>query len=103
MKQCLAAAALLLAAALTTRAAAAQASADEPLDPPRPGKALRDGDFGVVSRQFGLERQVEMYQWRASAGGYTRVWHAAAIDSSSFAPGHANPGRIPLEGRRWWS
>ncbi|MDI9240689.1 TMEM43 family protein [Lysobacter sp. LF1] len=103
MKPHLAAAALSLAAVLMTGAVSAQATADEPMDPPRAGKALRDRDFGVATRQFGLERQVEMYQWRAGADGYTRVWHTAPIDSSSFPAGHENPKRVPLEQRRWWS
>jgi hypothetical protein len=75
----------------------------EPVDDPQPGEALRDRDFGVVSRQFGLDRQVEMYQWRADGDGYARVWNSAPIDSSGFAPGHENPTKIPLDSRRWWS
>lgn len=70
---------------------------------PRTGKPVRDRDFGVRSHQFGLERQVEMYQWRASGDGYQRVWNSAHIDSSLFAPGHENPSSMPLESRRWWA
>ncbi|MFD0322629.1 TMEM43 family protein [Lysobacter gummosus] len=50
-----------------------------------------------------------MYQWRREFGiasqgdGYERVWNAAPIDSSGYSPGHANPSRMPLENRRWWS
>lgn len=103
MKPGRAAAALMLAAALTMGAASAQTASDEPLDAPRPGATLRDRDFGVSTRQFGLERRVEMYQWRATHEGYARVWHVAPIDSSSFAPGHENPQKIPLDNRRWWA
>ncbi|MBU8976370.1 MULTISPECIES: TMEM43 family protein [unclassified Lysobacter] len=102
MKSRRAAFALSLVFALLMGAAFAQADAgEEPMDPPTPGQALRDRDFGVVTHQFGLDRQVEMYQWRAQAGGYTQVWSAGPIDSSRFAPGHQNPAKLPLEGRRW--
>lgn len=97
---------LLMLATVTmaqTTQSAQPAAPIEPVDDPRPGKALRDRDFGVVSRQFGLDRQVEMYQWRSDGDGYTRVWNSAPIDSSGFAPGHENPTRIPLESHRWWS
>ena len=70
---------------------------------PQPGKPLRDSDFGVSTRQFGLEREVEMYQWRASEAGYQPVWNSARIDSSRFAPGYENPPIVPLESRRWWA
>lgn len=69
---------------------------------PDPGPVLRDRDFGVITNEFGLDRQVEMYQWRAAGGGYKRVWNVARIDSSGFAPGHENPP-LPLAGQRWWS
>ena len=75
---------------------------EEPLGTPQSAKGLRDRDFGVTTRQFGLDRQVEMYQWRARGDGYTQVWNAARIDSSGFAPGHENP-RKPIENRRWWA
>lgn len=70
---------------------------------PEPGAPLRDSEFGVSTRQFGLERQVEMYQWRASGDGYQSVWNSARIDSSPFAPGHENPPAVPLDSRRWWA
>lgn len=104
--------ALALAAMLCAAAAPAAAQDEdsgEPLGEPVAGKALRDRDFGVVTRQFGLDRRVEMYQWRRSAdpgagqGGYERIWNSAPIDSSQFAPGHVNPTRLPLENKRWWS
>ncbi|MBF6022820.1 TMEM43 family protein [Lysobacter niastensis] len=97
-------ASLLLALAMPVIAQpASQPVPSAPVEDPVPGELLRDRDFGVVSRQFGLDRQVEMYQWRAEGDVYARVWNAAPIDSSGFAPGHENPKRIPLESRRWWS
>ena len=74
-----------------------------PQGEPHPGIPVRDLDFGVSSRQFGLERQVEMYQWRAEGDGYQRVWNSARIDSSAFAPGHDNPAAMALDSRRWWA
>ena len=71
---------------------------------PRPGAELRDRDFGVGTDQFGLDRRVEMYQWRRLGNDrYDRVWKAAWIDSSDFAAGHQNPAELPLDSRRWWS
>lgn len=101
---------LALAAAMLAWPAWAQDPGDgEPLGEPRSGKALSDRDFGVSTRQFGLDRRVEMYQWQrshdiaAQGGGYERVWNAAPIDSARFSPGHVNPTRMPLENKRWWS
>ncbi|KRD80330.1 TMEM43 family protein [Lysobacter sp. Root983] len=93
------------AAAARTPAPAGDAapSATVPIEEPRAASALRDREFGVTSRQFGLDRRVEMYQWRATASGYERVWNAAPIDSQGYAPGHQNPPTLPLENRRWWS
>lgn len=102
---------LAFAALLACAGAAwAQDAGDgEPLGEPRPGKSLSDRDFGVSTRQFGLDRRVEMYQWRrdfavaAQGEGYQRVWNAAPIDSAGFGAGHVNPPRLPLENKRWWS
>lgn len=100
--------ALAAALAMALPAAAQDADSGEPLGEPVAGKNLRDRDFGVLSRQFGLDRRVEMYQWQrsadaAAAPGYRRIWNSAPIDSSQFAPGHVNPTRLPLENKRWWS
>jgi len=101
--------ALAAMACVAAPVAAQDEDSGEPLGEPVAGAGLRDRDFGVLSRQFGLDRRVEMYQWRRSAdpaaglGGYERIWNAAPIDSSQFAPGHVNPTRLPLENRRWWS
>jgi len=83
-----------------TGAAWAQA---EPEGFPDPGPEVVDREFGVATREFGLDRRVEMYQWRAMADGYQRVWNGAPIDSSGFAPGHENPPALPLQSRRWWA
>lgn len=71
-----------------------------PLGLPQPEKSPRDAEFGVVSRRFGLERRVEMYQWRAAGQGYEKVWSAEPIASAAYAPGHDNPKSLPLAGRR---
>lgn len=81
---------------------AAEAPA-EPLGDPQTAQRLRDRDFGVETRQFGLDRQVEMYQWRANGSAYERVWNSARIDSRGFGPEHQNPPSMPLDNRRWWS
>lgn len=70
-----------------------------PLGLPQPEKSPRDAEFGVVSRRFGLERRVEMYQWRAAGQGYEKVWSAEPIASAAYAPGHDNPKALPLAGR----
>ncbi|MDR0183267.1 TMEM43 family protein [Lysobacter arvi] len=76
---------------------------DEPIGTPQSGKRLRDRDFGVATQQFGLDRQVQMYQWRASGDGYTPVWNAAPIDSRGFPPERQNPPKLPIESERWWA
>jgi hypothetical protein len=97
MTRAFAAIALLL---LASSSAHAQSAPDSD---PAPSNALEDPDFRVESRQFGLERRVEMYQWRRDEGGaYARVWNAAPIDSSAFDDAHRNPTRLPIRGREWW-
>jgi len=91
--------AALLAAAFATPVAAQT----EPEDFPDPGAPIVDPDFKVATREFGLDRRVEMYQWRIDEDGYERVWHGALIDSSGFDAAHANPRALPLENRRWWA
>lgn len=93
-----------VAAALSLAGTVAFAQAPSaPQGEPDAGAALRDRDFGVTTDRFGLDRRVEMYQWRADDSGYRRVWNAAPIDSSGFSYGHENPPAIPLESRRWWA
>lgn len=95
--------ALLAIAGLAFAAQAQTADDAEPLGEPIAGKRLLDRDFGVETRQFGLDRRVEMYQWRFNGKAYERVWNAAPIDSAGFAAGHVNPTRMPLENKRWWA
>ncbi len=63
-------------------------------------EVVRDAEFGVSARHFGLERRVAMYQWRANGPGYEQVWSETPLDSTGFAPGHDNPP-FPLRGKRW--
>lgn len=72
-----------------------------PSGAPLPDAPLRDVEFGVTVRQFGLERRVEMLQWQSVDRGYARVWSDAPVDSSHFDAAHANPVDWPLPGRRW--
>lgn len=94
--------ALMLAAAALWPAGASRAQTAPDSDP-APSNPLEDPNFRVESRQFGLERRVEMFQWRQDAdGGYSRVWNAAPIDSSDFDAAHRNPPRLPVRNREWW-
>ncbi|HZX79695.1 MAG TPA: TMEM43 family protein, partial [Lysobacter sp.] len=92
------------AIALVLLLAIGTAHADTALDgDPLPSNPLEDPDFHVASSQFGLERRVEMYQWRRDEdGGYSTVWNAAPIDASSFDAPHRNPARLPVRNRQWW-
>lgn len=74
--------------------------AADPAAEPELAEPLRDPDFGVRTDEPGLERVVEMYQWQAAGGGYTRDWSARPVDSAAFVPGHDNPP-FPLQGKRW--
>ena len=62
---------------------------------------VRDVEFGVSARHFGLERRVAMLQWKAVAGGHALAWSEEPIDSRGFPAGKANPAEFPLPGRRW--
>ena len=86
----------LLALFLLVAAGALHAQEGEPVT----DEVVRDREFGVSARHFGLERRVAMYQWRAQGQGYERVWSEAPIDSTGYSPGHENPA-FPLRSRRW--
>lgn len=74
-----------------------------PEDDPAPSNALEDPDFHVGSKQFGLERRVEMFQWRRDdEGRYATVWNAAPIESDDFDAQHRNPSKLPIRNREWW-
>jgi hypothetical protein len=68
---------------------------------PQPARSVRDPEFGVVARYFGLERRVEMLQWKRQPQGYARIWSEEPIDSAGFAADRQNPTTIPLRHRRW--
>jgi hypothetical protein len=74
---------------------------EAPVGVPQSDAPLRDVEFGVTVRQFGLERRVEMLQWQSTLQGYQRTWSDEPIDSSHFDTAHANPVDWPLPGRRW--
>ncbi|GAB6195694.1 TMEM43 family protein [Lysobacter xanthus] len=94
-------AASLLVAVLGFAPSASAQSAPE--GEPQPSNALADPEFGVGSGQFGMERRVEMFQWRRDeSGGYATVWNAAPIDSATFDAPHRNPARLPVRNRQWW-
>jgi hypothetical protein len=89
-----------LSAALLAVAFSIQAQ-QAPQGEPVTDAVVRDVEFGVSARHFGLERRVEMLQWQAAQGGYAKAWSEHVIDSSGFAPGYANPGEFPLRSQRW--
>ena len=75
---------------------------DDMLGAPQPDRSVRDREFGVVARHYGLERRVEMLQWqRTPEGRYAVTWSEFPIDSGSFAAGYRNPPAFPLQSRRW--
>jgi uncharacterized membrane protein YecN with MAPEG domain len=86
----------LFAALLALLPVLVQAQENDPVT----DSVVRDREFGVTARHFGLERRVSMYQWRAKGTGYERVWSEAPIDATGYTPGHENPD-FPLRGRRW--
>lgn len=94
---------LALGLVLWSATLVAQVPAGEGAPRPEPGRRVHDRDFGVGSDRFGLERQVEMFQWRSGTRGYEGVWNSAPIDSSTYPPEYRNPPRLPIESRRWWA
>ena len=73
----------------------------DPQSEPQASQPVSDTEFGVVTRQLGVQRQVEMYQWRATGSRYEKAWSAEPIDSERFAPGHENPSEFPLQRQQW--
>ena len=89
----------LLPALAGVAAAGNVAAQDAPASPPR-SAPVKDREFGVETRRFGLERRVEMYQWRKYGPGYGKVWSETRIDSTHYAPAYRNP-EMPLQSRSW--
>jgi hypothetical protein len=79
----------------------AQGAAPQPQGEPAAAQPPRDAEFGVVARGVGLQRQVEMLQWRKFGPGYRKEWSAQPVDSSGYAPAYRNPGEFPVQSRYW--
>ena len=92
---------LVAAAPVWGQAPGADEPASEPRGQPIAERPLRDTEFGVRTRELGLQRRVEMYQWRKVGGRYERVWSDAPIPSAAHDPQHANPGEFPIRTRYW--
>ena len=90
-----------IAAAWLLFAIAGVHAQQRPSGEPVTDAVVRDVEFGVSARHFGLERRVAMLQWQVVDGGHALVWSEAPIDSRGFPAGKANPAEFPLPGRRW--
>ena len=62
---------------------------------------LKDQQFGVVSRESGLRRQVSMLQWEKIGNVYRQVWKETLVDSSAYDELHRNPEAMPLANQQW--
>lgn len=91
----------LAAAACASLLAGGALAQDAPLGAPQPDRTVRDPEFGVRARHFGLERRVTMLQWQHGPAGYSRTWSEGLVDSSGFDASHRNPAAFPLNSRRW--
>lgn len=89
------------AAALLLSAAAGGRAQERPRGDPVTDVVVRDVEFGVSARHFGLERRVAMLQWQAVGDSHALVWSEEPIDSRGFPPGKTNPAGLPLPGKRW--
>jgi hypothetical protein len=93
---------LALACAGMSVAHDAPAQAPARADVPVAAAPLRDAEFGVDTRQFGLKRRVEMYQWqRTGNDGFRKVWSDRPIASADHPEGRRNPGAFALQTRYW--
>ncbi len=111
--------ALMLFAALSAQAqvpapASAAATSATPSSAPQTPQgqiessiAVADPVFHVHKNALGLERGVEMLQWRKidlpAPPHYESAWTAERIDSSGFDAAHRNTGDLPFNGERWWT
>lgn len=75
--------------------------AAQPQGQPTSAHPPRDAEFGVTARGFGLQRQVEMLQWRRFGPGYRKEWSEQPIDSTGYAKDYRNPAGFPIETRYW--
>lgn len=75
--------------------------ATQPQGQPTTAHPPRDSAFGVTARGFGLQRQVEMLQWRRFGPGYRKEWSEQTIDSAGYAKDYRNPAAFPIETRYW--
>ena len=101
MRRALAVAWLAFAGAAMAQAPSLPMAAAAPRGEAEVAGELRDPDFGVRTRAAGLQRQVEMYQWRRSGARYVAGWSRQRIDSTGFDPAHANPDAFPVRTRYW--
>jgi hypothetical protein len=71
----------------------------------RVDEAPLDAQFNQQASTPALLRHVEMFQWHEMKMGgppvYEQDWEDHPVDSGRFSPGHANPGRFPLESREF--
>ena len=79
----------------------AQRAIPQPQGEPVAAQPPRDAEFGVVAPGVGLQRQVEMLQWRRDGSGYRKEWSAQPVDSSGHAAAYRNPGDFPVQARYW--
>jgi hypothetical protein len=109
----------LLVALLLSMAATAQPVAKNPTpapvastQAPSSGQivsttALTDPVFRVRAKVVGLDRTVEMLQWRKAdlpaPPHYEMAWTAERIDSKDFDAAHRNTIEFPFNGQRWWT
>ncbi|HTD29185.1 MAG TPA: TMEM43 family protein [Xanthomonadaceae bacterium] len=113
MKGLLLTAALLIAISVSAQTPALSASPPVAITSASPrGQiesvvAVADPVFGVHAKVLGLERGVEMLQWRKverpAPPHYEQVWATERIDSRGFDATHRNPGDLPFNGERWWT
>ncbi|MFN3902868.1 hypothetical protein [Rehaibacterium terrae] len=93
-----------LLSALFACAAFAQAAPVPVAGELRAGAELVDPLFGVRARALGLERKVEMLQWRRRPeGGYAAEWVDGPVDGAGHDPAHANPPWPAFRSERWLS
>src|SRR3546814_17802372 len=81
---------------LPALASAIQAKAGaEPSGEAPVGEVLRDPDFGVTTRQAGLQRHLELYPSTRHGSGSALEWTDARVGSRGFAPAPENPPQTP--------